>query len=725
MKLKHFCLILALLASLSANAYDFSAKNADGVTIYYKITSSTTPYTVAVTYEDESYNSYSGNVKIPETVSYSGNTYSITSIGNGAFISCIGLTSITIPETVSFIGYCAFIGCSGLTSVAIPEGVTSIEEETFEDCTGLTSVTIPNSVSTIKSSAFSYCNALTSVDIPNSVTSIEGHAFSCCDALTSINIPEGITSIEESTFSSCISLTSVTIPNSVTSIGDWAFSRCTALTSVTIPESVTSIGDYAFEDCRDLKSIQCDATVPPTLGENVFDGVRKHNCIIIVADGSLDDYKKADQWRDFYNNPQLDDIFFSVNNDGITIYYKVTSLESNTVALISANNKYSGDINIPNSVSIKGNIYSVTSIGGSAFGNCTDLTSVTIPESVTAIGNYAFYGCTSLTSVTIPEKVTSIGNYAFGNCSALNTVNYNATNCTQMGLSSSPVFSGCTRLTMLNIGENVQKIPNYAFYGCNGVTSLQCDATVPPTLGSNVFYGVNTKACEFIVPNGSIEDYKNADQWKNFYISVNDTFAEINADGVTIYYKIISVTEPCALAVISGSTKYTGKVNIPSSVSLKGNTYSVTSIGNSAFSKCSGLTSVSIPEGVSAIGSYAFSNCTALTTVNYNATKCTQMYGSSVFSECTSLTTLNIGENVQTIPDYAFYGCSKLTSVTIPSSVTSIGVSAFSGCSGLTTVTIPEKVTSIGDNALYNCTALDTVNYNATNCTQMNGLSVF
>ena len=219
---------------------------------------------------------------------------SVTSIGEGAFYGCTGLTSITVAKgntkhhsagnclietatktllsgcktsviptdgSVTSIGEGAFYGCTGLTSITIPDSVTSIGDYAFMDCTGLTSITIPDSVTSIGDSAFKGCTGLKSVTIGNGVTSIRSDAFSGCTGLTSITIPDGVTSIGDHAFSGCTSLTSVTIPDSVTSIGMHAFQRCSGLTSITIGKGVKIIRDAAFSGCIELKRIVFKGTI--------------------------------------------------------------------------------------------------------------------------------------------------------------------------------------------------------------------------------------------------------------------------------------------------------------------------------------------------------------------------------------------------------------------------------------------------------------------------------
>ena len=180
-------MVAICMLSLNAMAYDFSYTY-QGKKLYYTITSSNT---VEVTYySSDNYfqnNNYvNGDVVIPSSVTNNSTTYSVTSIGEGAFSYCSGLISVTIPNSVTSIGDAAFYGCIGLTSVTIPNSVTSIGEAAFYGCSGLTSVTIPNSVTSIGEGAFSGCSGLTSVTIGNSVTSIGDYAFAWCISLTSI-----------------------------------------------------------------------------------------------------------------------------------------------------------------------------------------------------------------------------------------------------------------------------------------------------------------------------------------------------------------------------------------------------------------------------------------------------------------------------------------------------------------------------------------------------------
>ena len=225
MKRNILLLLVALLPAV-ASAYDAYING-----IYYNLSGNE----AEVTY-------YSS----PESVIYNGNTYRVTRIGANAFHGCysyaenIGLTSISIPNTVTSIGSYAFDDCKSLTSVTIPNSVTSISERAFQRCSGLTSIRLSDNMASISNYTFYNCSNLISVMIPEGVTSIGEGVFWKCEKLTSVTIPNSVTTIGLGAFDGCSSLASITIPNNVTNIGKYAFSGCTSLTSITIPYSVTS-----------------------------------------------------------------------------------------------------------------------------------------------------------------------------------------------------------------------------------------------------------------------------------------------------------------------------------------------------------------------------------------------------------------------------------------------------------------------------------------------------
>ena len=430
-----------------------------------------------------------------------------------------------------------------------------------------------------------------------------------------------VTSIDQNAFGYCSSLTSVTIPNTVTSIGVGVFYNCTQLATVTIPKGVTSIGNMAFYGCKSLTSVTIPNSVT-SIGESAFGNCTSLTSVIIP--NSVTSIGESA----FYD---------CANLTSVTIANGVTSIGENAFGHTALTT-----VTIPNSV---------TSIGKGVFAN-TPLTTVTIPNSVTSIGENAFYN-TALTSVTIPNSVTSIGNNAFQFCSSL---------------------------TSVTIPNSVTSIGENAFYGCTSITDVYCYAD-PDKLTWNE-YNCN----DFKSKRGTKCHVQNFDKWyTKFQDVVNVTFVGVlddaNTDDQGITYTFDNDSHT---AIVSGHTNaLKSEIVIPSAISSNGVTYSVTSIGNSAFEFCSSLTSVTIPNSVPSIGNNAFEGCTSLASVT-------------------------IPNSVTSIGNYAFR-ITALTSVTIPNSVTSIGEYAFNGCTSLTSVTIPNSVTSIGKEAFYDCTSVTDV----------------
>ena len=438
--------------------------------------------------------------------------------------------------------------------IIIKNGITNIGEYAFYKCSSLTNITIPKEVTSIGRDAFLSCSSLANIIIPEGVTSIGKDAFYNCSSLVNIIIPEGVTSIEGGVFWGCSSLTSITIPEGVTSIGEYAFYNCSSLENIIIPEGVTSIGNSAFRNCSSLTSID--------VSEN--------------------------------NKNYLSD-------EGV-LYTK-----DKTQIIKYPERKQNVEYTIPEGV---------TSIGGSAFAECSSLTSITIPEGVTSIGYSAFSGCSSLTNIIIPERVTSIRDHAFYNCSSLTNITI-PEGVTSIG---DYAFYNCSNLTNIIIPEVVTSIGRYAFDECSSLTSIDVSE-------NNKNY-LSDEGVLYTKDKTQIIKYPERKQNAEYTI----------LEGVTI---------------IEGQAFYncSSLINI---IIPKG----VTSIGNSAFYGCSSLTSITIPEGVTSIGKYAFYNCRSL--VNIIIPEGVTNIGDYAFCSCSSLTNITIPEGVTSIGENVFRRCSKL-----------------------------------------------------------------
>lgn len=347
------------------------------------------------------------------------NDGTVTSIGLWAFNDCEDLINISIPDSIISIGRAAFAG-SGLTNIEIPNSVNSIKSQAFQGCKSLTNVSLGSGVNIIENMAFSYCDTLASLSVAkgnntyhsNGNCVIETETKKLIIGCENSLIPNdgSVTSIGYEAFSGRHGLTSITIPDSVTIIDTSAFHNCIGLTSVVIGNGVTNIAPRAFADCSELTSITIPNSVT-NIGSGAFSG-----CYNIIRESKNVYY--VDKW------------VIDVENKSLS----TAEIESTAIG-----------------------------IAENAFGDYSELTSVTIPDSVMFICSYAFYNCSGLTSVTIPDSVKSI---------------------------ESGVFSGCS-----------------------GLTSVTILSTTPPRLGRIVF---PSNVTTITVPVGCGDAYKTAEDWSDY-----------------------------------------------------------------------------------------------------------------------------------------------------------------------------------------------------------------
>ena len=620
----------------------------------------------------------------------------LTSIGAHAFDGC-GFTQLNFGSTTSSqlqsIGDCAFYNCSSMTgNLAFPLSIQSVGQYAFANC-GFTGNLNLRNMKTIGAYAFSNVpfnsNGLT---IPASVTEIGAGAFSGCFQGGTLTINANLTSVPNYAFSYCGFTGSLNIPSTVTSIGESAFYGTHFSGLLNIPEGVTSIGSYAFYDCTGF-------TGSLTINENIAS----------IGEGA------------FYGCTGFTTLNYNAINCSLPASYWDGWL-SGCSAMTSLN--IGENVQIIPDYAFRGN-------------NVTFTGELVIPGSVTMIGNGAFVNNNFSSITVLPETPPTLGEYVFFEYGSLNIPVY--VPCGFGETYSSQAWGGFTQFyelcsgTVTVVAEPVEggSVTGGGFFE----SGASCTVTATANAGyvfanwtkngmlasTNAEYtfqiaGDMTLVAHF-VPEGNIV-FADANV-KSICVSHWD----INGDGELSYVEAASVTD------LGSYFRYNEAITSFDELQYF---IGLSSIGNYAFSDCSGLTSfvlpntvttiserafyyctslnsVTIGENVTNIGHYAFAGCSNLTTLNYNAinSNASNAYMDYGWLEyCPNLHTLNIGENVQVIPDNAFYGgWSDLCftgDLVIPNSVTTIGENAFRNNSFSSIACLLDIPPTLGENAFQN-----------------------
>ena len=704
-----------------------------------------------------------GDIEIPETISFDNKTFTVTSVNGGAFYEKTGITSVVLPNTVTLIWPQAFANCADLKSVTLGDGLEQIQSGTFSNCTALREITIPANVYTIEEHAFDGCTNLETVTllseslvnratgystsnnfvnrcgsqvthfiigddvtgicsyafagganirevtIGKKVRIIGGNAFKDCTGLTSIDIPEGVESINNNAFGSCTNLANVSLPESLLSIASNAFSNCNELESIEIPGSETMIGNGAFSGCTKLLTVSCNS--------NTF-------------------------WSQSFNSQYPASNYFGAQVTAYTIGDDVETIGKNAFYSMT-------------------DVASVTlgeglkTISEDAFWGCTGLTGISFPAGLTSIGARAFRSCSGLLELELPDGLSTLGGNAFTGCSGLESVTFGNT-LTSISVSA---FGGCTSLKTVNFGTGLLTIGNDAFDGCSALQSVDLPESLT-TLGGWVFVGCDLLSVEIpknvtaIGPYAFDENPNMAEVTihSNDFLSQNFSSSgslikyfgdytthyiigdEVETIGTYAFYNLqslTSVTLGSGLKTISDDAFF--YCNNLASVTLP---EGLETIGESAF-KQDNLTSISIPSTVTSIGQNAFTGNAGLLDVtilsqNIAGANTYSQYsnlqhifgsqvnhyifggnvtsiGNNALYNATSLTNLEFGSGLKTIGENAFIYCTSLPSVVLPNGVETIEEQAFLQCEALTSVTLGDSLQSIGKQAFGYCYDLPSI----------------
>lgn len=632
------CVALFLLPVLCLNIVQASTL-ING--LYYDL--DTSSRTATVTYETAgtyNYASLPASVKIPETVTYNGETFTVTKIADRAFAYCKYMEEISIPSTVTEVGTTSsspydlpFYDCTSLKKVRFEDGKQSISlgadfkwgsssrglfascplEEVYigrniiykdyssgdsfasrPECYGysafynqpkLAKVTFSSTVTEIPAYLFYKNTAMTLTDLPK-VKIIGESAFEGCSKLTTLNFGQDLETVGGRAFCNCTNVTKLTFPDAITTIGDEAFYNCSSITEVTVGSKLQSIGASAFENCGSFTAIILPDNFT-TMGASAFEGCKKL-----------------------------------------------------TVAKL-------------------GN--SLTAVPARAFKNCIALSEMAVPASSVSIGDQAFYNDSVLAVITMNDGLKTIGNEVFWNNSGIITFTIPGT-VTSIGSNS---FYGCTNTSVLRFKDG------------EGTLTIDSYYTRSKKIDDMTSRGSYTNRCN---------DYFYDCPIKTLYLGRDLKYDY--ADNASVY------------DYVDGYWKEMSRASAPfvNSTTLQKVTIGskVTFLYNHLFHNCDKVTTIDIPASIANIYGNAFDDCSSLTaTTFHDATDHTLALGDYAFRNCAVLPEVTFPQQLLSVGNYTYAQCPLLKTLSFPAMLQSIGNYAFAECTGLTQLTFEDSSKSV------------------------------
>ena len=677
----------------------------------------------------------SGNIIIPETIDYNGNSYTVSGLVEPTNITAYSSNTVTVEGG-------AFQDCK-IQSIVLPNTIKTISAGAFNGCKELSEILLPSNTVTLGAASFAGCSKLESLDIPATVENLGSgssygfvsYVFGGCSSLKNIRIPSGVKTLAAGCFMNC-GLDSLYIPETITTIGD---------NSLYIPNLKALT--IAIKDIRNIYYSQ-----------NAFANVSATT--LYVPKGSSSLYQEYEPWSNFkvikefgeegeiitpdQVTVSIDDIKYTLKNDAATIARQSTSLE--------------GDIIIPEVVDFEGKEYKVTSIvdckditcysGGSivceggAFQN-TNIKSIVLPNSITKIPSGAFQGCRNLEQIVLPNALTQLGAAALAGCSKLSSISLpeslkDLASTTKSGYRSY-TFGGCTSLKNITIPNKVTRLASGSFMN-SGIETITIHENL--TKLDNQCLKTNTiktlkicikdmdnlsftddcfgtlSNCDLIVPKGSKQVYQEYYPWMNCksITEYDDGSEPFIPTKLTVRINGVRYILKDGIATVGRQNKeLTGTIIIPSQVTYGDNTYVVSDMvsptdiiawsdnevtcTNGAFQKCC-VDTIVLPNTIKTISAGAFNNCTNLKYIQLPAN--TKQLGTACFANCSNLEEIFLPETITSFGSYTKYGfksyifggCSKLRKVNMPKGINTLAEGSLKN-SGLEIFLISSNITTL------------------------------